>query len=93
MAVLRPFGAAADRWGPIRVLIFSGLLYAYGLYMMSQSTTEFGLVLNVGIIMGLGSAGIALPMLLSIVGRVARLISGGRFGLELWCQGELLARC
>ncbi|MEK9846685.1 MAG: MFS transporter [Rhodospirillaceae bacterium] len=86
-------GAAADRWGPIRVLIISGLLYAYGLFMMSQSTTEFGLILNVGVIMGLGSAGIALPMLLSIVGRVAPekwrtfwlgiVVSGGTAGQML----------
>lgn len=89
-----PFlGAAADRWGPVRVLILSGLLYAFGLYMMSQSTSEFGLVLNVGVFMGLGSAGIALPMLLSIVGRVAPekwrtfwlgiVVSGGTAGQML----------
>ena len=89
-----PFlGAAADRWGPIRVLILSGLLYSFGLFMMSQSTSEFGLVLNVGIFIGLGSAGIALPMLLSIVGRVAPekwrtfwlgiVVSGGTAGQML----------
>jgi len=64
-------GMIADRWGPIRVLVTSGLIYAGGLLLMSTSTTEFGLVLNVGFLMGIGSAGIALPMLLSIVGRVA----------------------
>ena len=52
-------------------MISSGLVYAFGLFMMSQSTTEAGLVLNIGVLMGIGSSGIALPMLLSIVGRVA----------------------
>ncbi len=67
-----PFvGAIADRWGPIKVLIISGLVYASGLFMMSQATTEAGLVLSIGFLMGIGSSGIALPMLLSIVGRVA----------------------
>ncbi len=67
-----PFvGAIADRWGPIKVLVISGLVYASGLFMMSQATTETGLTLSVGFLMGIGSSGIALPMLLSIVGRVA----------------------
>jgi predicted MFS family arabinose efflux permease len=64
-------GAMADRWGPVRILILSGFVYASGLMLMSQSTTEAGLILNVGVLMGIGSSGIALPMLLSIVGRVA----------------------
>ena len=64
-------GAMADRWGPIRILVMSGFVYAGGLILMSQSTTEAGLILNVGVMMGIGSSGIALPMLLSIVGRVA----------------------
>lgn len=64
-------GAMADRWGPIKILILSGLVYSAGLLLMAQSTTEVGLVLNVGLMMGIGSSGIALPMLLSIVGRVA----------------------
>jgi MFS family permease len=64
-------GAMADRWGPVRILILSGMVYSAGLILMAQSTTEVGLVINVGVLMGIGSSGIALPMLLSIVGRVA----------------------
>jgi predicted MFS family arabinose efflux permease len=89
-----PFvGAIADRWGPIKVLITSGLVYAFGLYMMSQATTETGLIVSIGFLMGLGSSGIALPMLLSIVGRVAPeerrtfwlavVVSGGTAGQML----------
>ena len=89
-----PFvGAIADRWGPIKVLIISGLVYAFGLFMMSQATTETGLVVSIGFLMGIGSSGIALPMLLSIVGRVAPeerrtfwlavVVSGGTAGQML----------
>ena len=89
-----PFvGAIADRWGAIKVLIVSGLIYASGLFMMSQATTETGLLVSVGFMMGIGSSGIALPMLLSIVGRVAPeerrtfwmaiVVSGGTAGQML----------
>jgi predicted MFS family arabinose efflux permease len=100
-----PFvGAIADRWGPIKVLMTSGLVYAFGLFMMAQSTSEAGLILSVGFLMGLGSSGIALPMLLSIVGRVAPeerrtfwlavVVSGGTAGqmlivpLSNWMIGQ-----
>jgi predicted MFS family arabinose efflux permease len=89
-----PFvGAIADRWGPIKVLLTSGLVYAFGLFMMSQATSETGLVVSIGFLMGIGSSGIALPMLLSIVGRVAPeerrtfwlavVVSGGTAGQML----------
>jgi predicted MFS family arabinose efflux permease len=89
-----PFvGAIADRWGPIKVLMISGLVYAFGLFMMSQATTETELTVSIGFVMGLGSSGIALPMLLSIVGRVAPeerrtfwlavVVSGGTAGQML----------
>ncbi len=89
-----PFvGAIADRWGPIKVLIIAGLVYASGLFMMSQAMTESDLVISIGFLMGLGSSGIALPMLLSIVGRVAPeekrtfwlaiVVSGGTAGQML----------
>jgi len=89
-----PFvGAIADRWGPIKVLMASGIIYAFGLFMMSQATTETGLVISIGFLMGIGSSGIALPMLLSIVGRVAPeekrtfwlavVVSGGTAGQML----------
>ena len=89
-----PFvGAIADRWGPIKVLMTSGLVYAFGLFMMSQATSETGLIVSIGFLMGIGSSGIALPMLLSIVGRVAPeerrtfwlavVVSGGTAGQML----------
>ncbi|MBT3916328.1 MAG: MFS transporter [Rhodospirillaceae bacterium] len=64
-------GAMADRWGPVRVLLMSAVLYCTGLFMMSQSVTPEGMMLSVGLFTGVGAAGCALPMLLSIVGRTA----------------------
>ena len=67
-----PFvGVLADKWGPIRVLVLSGTLYLLGFLAMSQSTTESGFLFSVGFMIGLGASGCALPMLLSLVGRVA----------------------
>lgn len=67
-----PFvGAIADRWGPVKVLVISALLYTFGLYSMSQSVSAEGLVFSIGFLTGLGSSGVALPILLSIAARVA----------------------
>jgi len=67
-----PFvGAIADRWGPVKVLAVAATLYVIGLFSMSQSVTPETMTLSVGLFVGLGSSGCALPMLLSIVGRTA----------------------
>ena len=86
-------GAIADRWGPVRVLVTSALLFALGLFGMSQSVTAAGLVFNIGFLTGVGAAGVALPLLLSIVGRIAPagrrtfwfaiVVSGGTAGQML----------
>jgi MFS family permease len=64
-------GAIADRWGPVRVLLAAAILYSLGLFMMSQSVTPEGMTISVGLFTGIGAAGCAMPMLLSIVGRTA----------------------
>ncbi len=70
--IAAPFvGMIADRWGPIKVLITSGTLYCLGFVMMTQSVTEEGFFLSIGLLIGLGSSGCAFPLLLSLVGRVA----------------------
>jgi MFS family permease len=68
-----PFvAAAADRWlGPIRVLIIGGSLYALGMTLLAFSTTPTHLTLSVGVLSGLAAAGCGLPMLLSVIARVA----------------------
>jgi predicted MFS family arabinose efflux permease len=67
-----PFtGAIADRFGPIKVLISAALLYAFGMLMMTQSTSPEGFVISIGLLTGVASSGIAMPILLSVAGRVA----------------------
>jgi len=70
--IAAPFiGVLADKWGPIRVLILAGTLYLLGFLATSQATTETGFLFSIGFMVGLGASGCALPMLLSLVGRVA----------------------
>ena len=65
-------GALSDRyWGPTRVLMLAGLLYAAGIFLMSQATTPGAMLGGAGIAAGIGLAGVGLPLLLSIVGQVA----------------------
>jgi MFS family permease len=67
-----PFvGAIADKWGAVKVLIVSGLLYSLGVLLMSQSTTPTGMLLSAGLLGGVGSAGCALSLVLAVASRVA----------------------
>ncbi|MGE3642899.1 MAG: MFS transporter [Beijerinckiaceae bacterium] len=67
-----PFvGALADRIGPMKVLGFAGLLYGFGIFMMSQSTTPTSMILSAGFLGGIGSSGCALSLVLAIASRVA----------------------
>jgi len=68
-----PFVAAiADKWlGPIRVIIVAVCLYTVGLFLMAQASSAETMVLSVGVLAGFAASGCGLPMLLSVVGRVA----------------------
>src|SRR5690606_27236159 len=67
-----PFvGALADRVGAIKVLVIAGLLYAIGVLLMANSVTPLGMLLSAGLLGGVGSAGCALSLVLSIASRVA----------------------
>lgn len=92
--IAAPFvGAIADRWGPIKVMMAAALLYALGLFTTAQATGAEGLVLGLGLLAGLGSSGVSLSMVLSIVARVAPeksrtfwlsiVVSGGTAGQML----------
>ena len=50
-------GALADRFGPVRVLMAGGVLYAIGLWLMAYSTTPLMLTFSAGLLMGFGIAG------------------------------------
>jgi MFS family permease len=67
-----PFtGMIADRWGPIKVLVAAGALYATGIYLMANSTTPTGMMISAGLFGGVGSAGCALSLVLAVVSRAA----------------------
>ena len=68
-----PFvSAIADKWlGPVKMLVMGGGLYALGMFLLGHASSEMHLTLSVGVLSGLAAAGCGLPMLLSIVGRVA----------------------
>ncbi|MGE3711512.1 MAG: MFS transporter [Hyphomicrobiaceae bacterium] len=67
-----PFvGAIADKWGSTKVLVTAGLLYAAGILLMANATTPAGMLLSAGLLGGVGSAGCALSLVLSIASKVA----------------------
>ena len=72
IGITAPFaGAIADRFNPVIVIVAAGLLYTVGLFFMSQAMTPGGMVVSVGLIAGVAAGGCGLPLLLSVVGRVA----------------------
>lgn len=64
-------GAVADRWGKVRVMVCAGACFALGIYLISQSTTQGGMILSGGFLAGMGVAGIGLPLMLAVVGQAA----------------------
>ena len=95
----------ADKWvGPVKMLVIGGALYALGIFLLSNASSELHLSLSVGVISGLASAGCGLPMLLSVVSRVAPekqrslwlgIVSAGGTGGQMFLvplNGFLLAR-
>jgi len=64
-------GAVADRWGNVRVMVCASVCYALGIFLISQSTTQGGMILSAGFLAGMGVAGIGLPLMLAVVGQAA----------------------
>lgn len=65
------FGAAADKWGTVKVITGSTALYAMATYLISHSTTPDAMLASAGFMAGFALGGCGLPLLLSIIGRVA----------------------
>jgi len=54
----QPFaGMLVDRFGPIRVLVVGGVVYAAGTASMALTATPLGLHLGAGVLVGLGMSG------------------------------------
>jgi MFS family permease len=70
----QPFaGALADRFGPARVLIGGGIVYALGVALMPASTTPLLLNLTAGVLVGLGLAGASFIVVISALGKLLPL--------------------
>ena len=66
----QPFvGMIADRWGSGRTLAGGGLLYALGVWLMSETSSPLGLHLSAGILLGLALSGTGFAVVLAAVGR------------------------
>ena len=78
----QPFaGRLADRYGAGWIVFGGALLYAIGLYMMSQSLTELALFISAGVVIGIGLSGTTFPV---VFGVISRALPAGR---RSWAMG------
>ncbi|WP_231512143.1 MFS transporter [Paucibacter sp. KBW04] len=65
-----PFtGMLADRFGPFRVLMVGGLLYALGLVLMALSTSGLAFTGSAGLIIGIAQSGTTYAVIYGVIGR------------------------
>ena len=62
-------GMLADRFGPLRVLIGGGLLYAAGLAGMALAPNALVFALTSGVLIGAALAGTTYPIIYGVIGR------------------------
>ncbi len=65
------FGAVADRYGPVPVIVFGGLLLAIGTAVTPLMTSDGGLILSLGILVAAGAGAGSFSIL---IGASARLL-------------------
>ncbi len=67
----QPFaGAAADRFGTMRVLATGGLLYATGIALMPFSASPAAFTLTAGVLTGIGLSGCSLTLIIAAMGKL-----------------------
>ncbi|MDP6175093.1 MAG: MFS transporter, partial [Rhodospirillales bacterium] len=66
------FGWVSDKFGPARVVAAGGALYAVGLYVMAQATSSIDATIGIGFLTGFASAMTGFPIILSVIGRMAK---------------------
>ncbi len=82
----QPFaGMIADRFGSARVMLAGLLLYALGLYTMTQATTTAAFVWSAGICLGLALSGTTFGV---VFAALSRLVSAERRGWALGVAGS-----
>ncbi len=70
----QPFtGALADRLGAMRVSMMSMLIYAIGLFCMSQAQTPLMFYFSGGLLVGLGLSGASFSIIFAAIGRTVSL--------------------
>ncbi|MCF8468068.1 MAG: MFS transporter [Sneathiella sp.] len=81
----QPFASAiADKYGSGRTLFVSALVYAAGLFLMSQTSTQTGLHLTAGLMIGLGLSGTGFGV---VIGSVGRAVSEEKRSMALGIVG------
>ncbi len=63
------FGAAADRYGPVPIIVAGGLLLALGTAITPFMTTEWGLILSMGIMVAAGAGAGSFSILIAAAAR------------------------
>ncbi len=72
IGVAAPFaGALADRWGAPRTVALGGVIFAFGILVMSQSTAPAWMFTGTGLLAGIGLGACGLPLILAVVSQVA----------------------
>ena len=70
----QPFvGAVADRWGSGRVVASGGVIYALGLFIMSETVSPIAFHISAGVLIALGLSGASLAVVLGSVSRAVSL--------------------
>jgi MFS family permease len=79
--IFQPFaGLLADRFGAGKIVAAGSVLYAFGLFAMSQPHGELGFIAGAGVLVGLGLSGTTYPL---VLGAVSRSTSAERRSLAL----------
>ncbi len=70
MGAFQPFtGAIAEKWGSGRVVAAGSLIYALGLFIMSEAVSPFAFYMSAGVLIALGLSGSGLGIVLGVVSR------------------------
>ena len=73
-------GMIADRFGAVRVVVGSAVLYVAGLLLMATSGTALPFTIGAGVLIGLGLSGTTFPV---IFGTISRLVPAERRSLAM----------
>lgn len=64
-------GMLADRWSPGKVIMLGGVLFAAGIATMGYAQTPTQMWAGGGLLAGCGLSAVGLPLILSVIGRIA----------------------